>query len=146
MNDQNLHLEIATPTRTFYNDEVEKFTFKATSGEMTILKNHVPIMTLADLGIMHITDLKGNKREATLFGGSVLVENNKILVVTDDALWPEEIDIRREEEAKRRAEEKLHATKYNRREFVQAEHKLRKALVRIDLANTYEGISRHKKY
>ena len=105
---------------------------------MTILKNHVPIMTLADLGIMHITDLKGNKREATLFGGSVLVENN--------ALWPEEIDIRRAEEAKRRAEEKLHATKYNRREFVQAEHKLRKALVRIDLANTYEGISRHKKY
>ena len=146
MNDENLHLEIATPTRTFYKDYVEKFTFRATSGEMTVLRNHVPTMTVADIGIMHITNLEGERREATLFCGTVLIENNKILVVTDDALWPEEVDIKRAEEAKRRAEEKLHSSKYNRREFVHAEHKLKKALVRIDLANTYEGISRHKKY
>ena len=54
MKSENLLLEIVTPTRTFYKEEVEKFTFRAVTGDMTILKNHVPIMTLADIGIMKI--------------------------------------------------------------------------------------------
>ena len=72
-----LELEVTTPTRTFFNQKVKQFSFRAVDGDMTILYNHAPIMTIADIGIMHITDLEGNVLDATLFGGSVLVENNK---------------------------------------------------------------------
>jgi len=141
-----LELEVTTPTRTFFNQKVKQFSFRAVDGDMTILYNHAPIMTIADIGIMHITDLEGNVLDATLFGGSVLVENNKILVVTDDALWPDEVDVKRAEESKKRAQEMMSSGKYSKQEFVTAEHRLKRALARIDLANTYEGIRRHQKY
>ena len=141
-----LELEVTTPTRTFFNQKVKQFSFRAVDGDMTILYNHAPIMTIADIGIMHITDIEGNVLDATLFGGSVLVENNKILVVTDDALWPDEVDVKRAEESKKRAQEMMSSGKYSKQEFVTAEHRLKRALARIDLANTYEGIRRHQKY
>ena len=141
-----LELEVTTPTRTFFNQKVKQFSFRAVDGDMTILYNHAPIMTIADIGIMHITDFEGNVLDATLFGGSVLVENNKILVVTDDALWPDEVDVKRAEESKKRAQEMMSSGKYSKQEFVTAEHRLKRALARIDLANTYEGIRRHQKY
>ena len=146
MSDKKLQLEVTTPTRTFYKDLIRSFTFRAIDGEMTILVNHAPIMTVADIGIMHITDLEGNRHDATLFGGSVLVENNKILVVTDDALWPEEVDVQRAEKSEQKAREIMKASSYNMKEFMTAEHRLKRALTRIDLANTYEGIRRHQKY
>lgn len=146
MKDKFLQLEVTTPTRTFFNDRIKSLTFRAIDGDMTILVNHAPIMTVADIGIMHITDIEGNRRDATLFGGSVLVENNKILIVTDDALWPEEVDVERAEESKKRAQEMMSSPKYSKQEFLTAEHRLKRALTRIDLANTYEGITRHNKY
>ena len=140
-----LELEVTTPTRTFFNQKIKQFSFRAIDGDMTILYNHAPIMTIADIGIMHITDMDGKVLDATLFGGSVLVENNKILVVTDDALWPDEVDIQRAEKSKKKAQEMMSSFKTNKQEFVTAEHRLKRALARIDLANTYEGIRRHEK-
>jgi F-type H+-transporting ATPase subunit epsilon len=146
MQDKNLQLEVTTPTRTFFKQLIKQFRFRAVDGEMTILPNHAPIMTIADIGIMHITDLEGKVLDATLFGGTVLVENNKILVVTEDALWPEEVDVERAELSRKKAQEILSSSKRGRQEFVTAEHRLRRALARIDLANTYEGIRRHQNY
>lgn len=148
MNNENLHLRIATPSRTFYNDYITSISFKSSDGMMTFMKNHVPLMTLADIGIMKITDLDNNVKDATLFGGSVLIENNKIVIITDDALWPEEIDVKRAEAAKARAEARMNDmfnAKQDKERFIKAELALKRALVRINLANTYEGISRRGK-
>lgn len=141
MEDKNLHLKVVTPRKVFFDDEVEGLVFKAKDGYMQILKNHIPIMTTAGYGIMRIYYLDGEVELASLMGGTVFVENNIITILTEDASWPSEIDIQRAESARQRAEERL-SSKEDGIDIERASIALTRALVRIDLANTGEKMSK----
>ncbi len=139
MNDNNVHLKVVTPEKTFFDDDIEKVIFRTRDGDVAILKNHAPLMTLAGYGIMKIFTLNKEVKYASLIGGMVLVENNNIIILTDDASWPHEIDINRAISARDRAKERLNK-KQSEVDLMRANNSLKKALVRIDLANTGEKI------
>lgn len=137
-----LNLKIVTPKGTFYEGDVDKFSFRAASGDMQILKNHAPVMSLVGYGLMHIFRENDKKLTGALIGGTVFVENNNILVTTEDASWPDDINKERALKAKERAAEHMKKSDSN---FERAEIALKKALVRIDLANIAEKeINRRK--
>lgn len=127
-------LEIVTPDRRFFEDEVEMVIVRGQEGDLGILKGHTPLVTPLDIGRIKIKQ-NGEVREATIAGGYVEIAKEKTTIITDSAEWPDEIDIDRAKEAKRRAEERLHEKNDSEVDLFRAEIALRKALNRINVAD-----------
>lgn len=126
-------LQIVTPSRTFYDDEVEMAIVRTVEGDVGIKKDHMLMVSPLKIGRIKIKK-DGKTREAAISEGFVQVEAEYTRIITDSAEWPEEIDINRAQEAKERAERRL-ATKKSDIDKVRAEISLRKALNRLDVAD-----------
>ncbi|KGG80670.1 ATP synthase F1 subunit epsilon [Caloranaerobacter azorensis H53214] len=125
-------LEIVTPDRKFFEDEVEMVIVRGIGGDIGILKNHTPMVTPLSIGKIRIKK-DGEIKEAAIAGGYIEITKDKTTVITDAAEWPEEIDVRRAEEAKKRAEQRLKSGK-GEIDVVRAQIALKKALNRLELA------------
>lgn len=126
----NFNLTIVTPERCFFTDEVEMVVVNAAEGAMAVLKNRAPIITPLKTGKIRIFN-NGEERVAAVVDGYINVGPYSTIVVTSAAEWPEEIDVERALEAKRRAEETL---RDKGKDIIQAQLALRRALNRIEVA------------
>jgi len=126
-------LQIVTPSRTFYDDEVEMTIVKTTEGDLGIMKNHMLMVAPLTIGKVRIKK-DGQFKEAAISEGFVQVESEYTRIITDSAEWPEEIDVKRAEEAKERAERRLSADKSDI-DKVRAEIALRKAHNRLSVVD-----------
>ncbi len=125
-------LQIITPGKKFFEDEVQLVVVKGVEGSIGIMYDHEPFVT--PLGIGPIKILVDNKiKHAAISQGYVEVMEEKIVILADTAEWPEDIDISRAERAKERAEKRLEK-KENHMELLRAEIALKKAINRIDVA------------
>lgn len=126
------NLQIVTPDRLFFDDEVEMIVVRTTEGDVGILKNHTNYVAPLDIGVLKIKK-DGHFKEATIAGGFIQVDKEKTTIVTEAAEWPMDIDVERARKAKERAEAII-----NRRisdlELDMAEVKLKKAINRIRVA------------
>lgn len=126
-------LEIVTPDRKFFEDQVEMVVVRGLEGDIGILKNHTPYVTPLAIGRVKIKQ-NGKYKLATVAEGYLDVTKTKTTIVTDAAEWPEEIDLNRAELAKKRAEEKL-KRKEKDIDTSRAEIALKKAINRINMKN-----------
>ena len=63
------NIEIISPEQKILSDKISSITFPAFEGEMTILSNHIPIITFLRPGLINITgssDLKYFAEEGTV--------------------------------------------------------------------------------
>ncbi|SES83466.1 ATP synthase F1 subcomplex epsilon subunit [Natronincola peptidivorans] len=128
------HLEIVTPDRVFYDDEVEMAVVRTTEGDVGILDEHISMVSPLKIGKIKIKK-EGSFKEAAIAGGFVKVIQGETTIIADAAEWPEEIDVQRAEEAKERAEKRLEVGKEDI-DTARAEIALRKAVNRIEI---YKG-------
>ncbi len=126
-------LQIVTPSRMFYDDEVEMTIVRTIEGDVGIMKNHALMVAPLNIGKVRIKK-DGQFKEAAISEGFVQIESDYTRIITDSAEWPEEIDVKRAEEAKERAERRLAASKSDI-DKVRAEIALKKALNRLDVAD-----------
>ncbi len=131
MDEKHLQLKVYSPTRIFFEGEAEFVEFVTTEGELGVYPNHIPLTAVVAPGILRITE-NGKVREATLLGGFATILPKEIIILSEACEWPEEIDIHRAEEARIRAERKLAMEQTVRDELA-----LRRAIVRMQLANKY---------
>ena len=131
MDEKHLQLKVYSPTRIFFEGETEFVEFVTTEGELGVYPNHIPLTAVVAPGILRITE-NGKVREATLLDGFATILPKEIIVLSEACEWPEEIDIHRAEEARIRAERKLAMEQTVRDELA-----LRRAIVRMQLANKY---------
>jgi len=125
-------LEIVTPDRKFFEEEVEMVIARGVEGDLGILKNHTPVVTPLDIGRIKIKQ-NDKVREAAIAGGYIEVNKDKTTIITDTAEWPEEIDLERAKQAKERAEKRLNSD--SEVDLVRVQIALRKALNRIDVGS-----------
>ena len=126
------HLVINTPTRVFYDQSVDSLVVKTFDGEIGILKGHEPIVIPIEVSPITIRNDSDTKK-AYISGGFMNVMDDIVEVFSDDALWPEEIDIRRAEESVKRAEMRI-KTKDSQAEFARARASLARAMARLEVA------------
>ena len=131
MDDKHLQLKVYSPTRIFYEEEAEFVEVVTTEGELGVYPNHIPLTAVVAPGVLRIT-VDGKVREATLLDGFATILPKEIVILSEACEWPEEIDIHRAEEARIRAERKL-----SMEQTVRDELALRRAIVRMQLANKY---------
>lgn len=78
-----MHLEIITPVKKLYSDKVSLVKLPGAGGSFEILKNHAPIVSSLESGLVKI--ITENKQ--TLFfeitGGVVECRSNKIVILAD---------------------------------------------------------------
>ena len=127
---EKFRLQIITPERIFYEGEVPFIEIKTTEGPMGIYKNHVPTTLILSPGVLKIYEDEGVKR-AALHTGFVEILQEKIVVMAEIAEWPEEIDTKRAEEARIRAERRIKSDDKDGN-IARAEIALRKALARLE--------------
>lgn len=129
-----LHLTIVTQEKELLSADVDSLTAMTTSGEVTILPQHIPLMTkLKDTELIYRQG--GNTFSLAVTGGFLNVEpNSNVIVLADSAIRSEEINETRAEEARKRAEETMQKEKLGKTEMFIAEGELRKALLELKVA------------
>jgi len=104
-----LKLEIVTPEGKIYSEQVDMVTLPGAEGEMGVFPEHVPVMTQVVPG--EITVRKdGREHQMAVGNGFVEITGDHVAVMTDMAIWAEDIDEIEAEEARRRAAARLQET------------------------------------
>ncbi len=86
-----LRLEIVTPEKTAYSEDVEMVTLPGSEGELGVYPNHVPLLTTLNPGELRV--LKGGRETFLAIGeGFVEITASTVSVLTDMALEPGVID------------------------------------------------------
>ena len=120
-----LLVRIITPERTVFEGEADGLTLPSTTGELTVLPNHVPLMTLLRSGEVALHNGTA-RRHMLVHGGFVQVSENEVKLLTDAAELEEEVDERRAQEALERAT--------RAREAAATEHDTAEALAAVERA------------
>jgi len=102
-----LKLTIITPEKDLYIGEILELVTENDYGRLGFLPDHIPMVTVLKPSITTFTQKDGNKLKAFTSSGVLNIKNNEIKIMCDASEWPEDIDIRRAEESKKRAESRL---------------------------------------
>ena len=134
-----IKLKIVTPERVVYENEVGQATLPVTDGEVTILPNHRSYIASLKPGEIILKE-KNKEKEINLAisGGFIEFHNNELIILADTAERAEEIDLKRAEEARKRAEDiKKRRVSMDEMEYARAAVALEKELARVKVAKRY---------
>ena len=133
-----LTLEIITPEKPIFKDQIESVTIPGTQGSFQILKNHAPIISSFEIGIIKVKKAAAETYYTTS-GGTVEVSHNKVLVLADSIEKVDDIDEDRAEQAKKRAEERLRKKHEENIDEARAKAALNRALNRLNAVKKYSA-------
>jgi F-type H+-transporting ATPase subunit epsilon len=103
---EKIHLEIVTADKQVYSGDVDSIIVPALTGYMGILPGHAPL--LAELGIGEIIfTINDTMEDVFCSWGFVEVLPNRVVILAQTAELSSDIDLKRAEEAKARAEKLL---------------------------------------
>jgi len=101
-----IKFKIVTPERTVYEEEIDQATLPVADGEVTILPNHRSYIAALKAGEICLKK-DGEEIIMATSGGFIEFNQNNLVVLADTAERAEEIDLKRAEEAKAKAEEAM---------------------------------------
>jgi F-type H+-transporting ATPase subunit epsilon len=133
-----LNLEIITPEKPILKDQIDAVTIPGTLGSFQILKDHAPLISSFEIGIVKLKKVSTDTYYTTA-GGTVEVNKNKVLVLADSIEKVEEIDEERAEQAKKRAEERLKRKHEEEIDEARARAALSRAMNRLNAVKKYSS-------
>lgn len=125
-------LEIVTPERIVYSENVDMIVVTGVEGELGILPNHIPLVTPLKIAPARIKQ-GGKETPVAVQGGFVEVRKDKVVILAESAELPEDIDLERAQAAKARAEQRLSNARRDEVDFRRAEMALQRAMNRLDV-------------
>lgn len=101
-----MQLDIVTPEKKAFSDEIHSVVVPGIEGELGILKSHAPLVTtLAPGELRYLKD--GEEHSLAIGTGVVEISNDRVSVLTDMALDDSEIDESAVEKALARAQDSM---------------------------------------
>ncbi len=126
---KTFYLEIITPDRQFYTGPAESLVMPALDGAYGVEPGHEPIVTALDAGELRYK-VDGQWQTAAVAGGFAEVMPEYAILLVSAAEHPEEIDGKRAERARERAEERLRQ-KESVQEYYRSKAALARAMARL---------------
>ena len=120
----------------FYDGPCTGVIIPALDGQREVLAHHESVIMAIDCGELKIKMPDGTWQIAIVGSGFARVSHGRVYVLVDTAERPEEIDVKRAQEAKERAEERLLQHK-SRMEYYRNTASLARAMARLKEANKY---------
>ena len=84
--EDNFKLEIISPERIIFSDDTKMVTLPSYEGDMSILKNHISVITLLRPGIIKVQKNDGNFEEFFVQDGTVEYFNDNLVVLSASAI------------------------------------------------------------
>ena len=132
---KTFHLEIIATDRIFFSGEVEHLVITAIDGLLGIMAGHEPLVTSLPTGeLKYLVD--GEWKYAAISEGFIQVMPDSSIILADTCELPEEIDIKRAQEAKERAEEMLRQ-KQSIKEYYETQAALNRAMNRLKISQKH---------
>lgn len=125
-----LRLEIVTPERIAYSDEVDSVVVPGIEGELGILPMHVPLMTQLLPGELKVQK-DGKQLHLAVGEGFLEVTQETVSVLTDMAIKEEDIDESAVEAAIQRAEESLQNDQLGAEELATVQASIQKSMAQL---------------
>ena len=125
-----LKLEIVTPEKIAYSDDVDSVVLPAVEGEMGVLPMHIPVLTQIKPGEL-VVSKSGTKQYLAIGEGFVSVDQTSVKVMTDMALASEHIDEGAAEAAVQRAKEAMARKDLGSEETAAVQAALAKSLAQL---------------
>ncbi len=128
-----LNLEIVTPEKLAYSDEVDAVVLPGSEGELGVLPHHAPLISTLGAGELRLR--KGGLEESfAIIGGFLQVLPDKVVVMAETADMASEIDLAKAQEARRQAEAAIESGFHEGADLSMARAALQQALTRIRVA------------
>jgi len=141
---KSIKLKITTPERVVLEKEFQSISLPTEKGEITVLPDHISLLTSLVPGEVQAKD-KGGEVLMAVSGGFVEFHDNEMNILADTAERAEEIDLERAEQARKRAEEaKQEASKnLDETQYATVLSRIEKNMVRIKVARRHHGRTRN---
>lgn len=124
-------LSILTPEKIFFTGEVQEINTVTAGGGIGILPEHSPFVGLLTPTVTKVKLEDGSVKAIFTSTGLIKVTKNDVEMVVDACERPGEIDAKRAEEAKKRAEDRLKKQQDKKTDYDRAEIALQRALARM---------------
>lgn len=127
-------LTVVSQEQQLLNSKVEQITAPTTSGEITVLPEHIGLFSKLETGeLRYIID--GKEESMVISDGFITVSpDSTVTVMVDAAKFARDISLQKAEEAVKAAKETIVSSPEDRRELLMAEASLRLALLEIKIA------------
>ncbi|MBI4426588.1 MAG: ATP synthase F1 subunit epsilon [Candidatus Kerfeldbacteria bacterium] len=130
-------LEITTPEHVVYRDEATSVTLPTVNGEITVLANHLPVVTVLTAGELVIRK-DGTESPYAVSGGFAKVDGQKLSILADTAERFDEIDEQRAEEARQRVEQLRQSVAADDTQYAQLAGKIERELARLHVVRKHK--------
>ena len=130
---KSILLEVVTPTRRELSREVDYVVAPTPAGLVGILPGHAPLLMRLEIGVLRFA-VKGEVANLAVSEGYMEVTPQKVIVLAEAAELPQEIDVQRALQAKRRAEERIYAPLREHVDYIRARTALQRAVNRLHVA------------
>ena len=132
---KTFHLEIIATDRIFFQGDVEHLVITAIDGLIGILAGHEPLVTSLPTGELKYM-VNGVWKYDAISEGFIQVTPDSAVILADSCELPEEIDIKRAQEARERAQEMLRQ-KQSLKEYYQTQAALNRAMNRLKVSQKH---------
>jgi F-type H+-transporting ATPase subunit epsilon len=97
-----LHVELVAADRTVWSGEATFILARTTDGEIGILPNHAPVLSVMVAGVIEVVTQDGDRWAAAVDSGFLSVANNRVSILSESVDLARDIDVAR---ARRHLEE-----------------------------------------
>jgi len=107
MAEKLFQLEIVTPKKTVFKDQVQSFSAPGVVGGFQVLQSHAALLSTIKIGEVKVLDTGGKEWKYATSGGFVEVRDNKVILLAETAERTDEIDVKRADASRERAEKRI---------------------------------------
>lgn len=93
MSDDLLHIEVVSADRVVWSGEATRVIARTTEGDVGILPNHAPILSLMVHGVVDVLTSEGETWVAAVSSGFLSVANNRVSILSEFAEASHDIDL-----------------------------------------------------
>ncbi|MFA6466822.1 MAG: ATP synthase F1 subunit epsilon [Patescibacteria group bacterium] len=136
---KQIKLKIVTPEKILFEDIVSQISVSTIMGEITILPNHIPLVSQLASGEIVIKTEQGKEDFMAVSGGFIEVLPDQVVILADTAERAEDIDEARAEEARQKAEEILKTKVADAEGFAMFTAKIEKELARLKVVRKHKN-------
>lgn len=129
-----LQVELVSPERILFSGEATMVVCRTSGGEIAFMTGHAPFLGALGIGVVRVHQEGGDVLKAAVHEGFVEVKDNRVIILSDVAELPDQIDAERARRAREEADRAVKdASEEDRSE---AERRLRRAEARLELVGS----------
>lgn len=132
-----LQIRVIAPDQIVWDASAEEVILPSSTGQLGILKGHIPLLTALDIGVMRVK-VDQEWQPIILLGGFAEVDNDNITILVNGAETVSEINMNEAQDNLDKATQILGEAQSNK-EKIEATQNLRKARARIQAANVLQN-------